>query len=1031
MGKRFNLIEAAMKRKQICFAITAVLIVFGVYALIFMPRQEFPEFTIRQGVIIGVMPGASSEQVENELTKPMENYLFSYQEINKGLTYSHSKDGMMIIYVEVNEEVAEPKMFWNKLKHGISDLKRSLPPEVLGIWTNDDFGNTSAILVSFESDSKSYRELESWAKQFEDRVRALKSVSRISRIGMQNEEIKVCLKNEKLSYYNIKPLVVLSMLKSEGGVSYGGSIDDGNSVLPVHFSSKYRTLEDLSEQIVYSDPAGNVIRLKDIATITRGMKEPDSYITNNGRKCILVSLEMLNGYNIVMFGEDVRTILDEIREKLPPDISIGTIANQPDVVDTAVMHFLREFGIAILAVIFVTFLLLPIRVSTIAGLTIPITILVSLGILYLIGIQFHTVSLASLILVLGIVVDDSVVIIDNYVEKLDEGLSPWEAAKRSATELFLPVFTATFAILGAFLPLYIFMTGAGRDFIYSLPVTIATALITSLLVAYFLVPYICYKTIRKGLKRDVKKRRSVLDLMQAAYDKTIELVFKIPKMTIIFAAAITVVGVFLGVNIKRELFPKMERNQFAVEIYLPVGASLARTEAVVKDCEARIMKDKRVTSVTSFIGTSSPRFHTLYAPNMPAKNYAQMIVNTTSDRATVEMLDEYNEKLKNLYPGVYIKLKQLDMQFSKYPIEIRLSGDSINLLRSVGEEVAAIFRQNKNVLWVKNDYENQSQSLNYEINRYEANRLGFTQSMIGTYMAISGKGFPVTTLWEGEYPVDVVVTKEQTSDKPDFEFNSLYMSPLFTPGIVPFRQVASLKPEWNEGVVVRRNGVRTLTVGVEVVRGVYPSDVFNAEKEKVETLKLPAGVKLEFGGEKEFENMYYKMFGKSIALGILLILFILLFQFRTMKSVVLIMITIPLSLFGAAVGLIIMGYPFGFTSFVGLMSLSGVVVRNGIILVDYAGQLRREQGMSVREAAMAAGKRRLRPIFLTSAAAAIGVLPMLIFRSLLWAPVATVLCFGLLFSMVLTLYSLPILYWYFFKSEDNQSNMNNPVVSHE
>jgi len=403
---------------------------------------------------------------------------------------------------------------------------------------------------------------------------------------------------------------------------------------------------------------------------------------------------------------------------------------------------------------------------------------------------------------------------------------------------------------------------------------------------------------------------------------------------------------------------------------------------------------------------------------MPAENYAQMIVNTSSTDVTTELLDEYAPKYLNFYSNAMVRFKQLDFQFTKAPVEVRVIGDSINQIKEVGKEISAIFRKNKGVSYVSTDWETPRQIIRYNINRTEANRLGFTQTDLSAYLATSQKGYPVTTIWEEDYPVDVVLTKQKNGIQNDFEFNDLYVSSLFTSSVIPFRQIATATPDWSEGTIVRRNGVRTLTVEADIKRDALAADIIAKERAQIDALKLPNGVKIEYGGENEQQGLYYSMFAKSIFLGIVSIFLIIMFQFKTAKSTLLIMITIPLSLFGAVFGLIVTGYPFGFTSFVGLMSLSGVVVRNGIILVDYANQLRRDSNVSVLEAAILAGKRRMRPIFLTSAAAAVGVIPMIIFKSLLWAPLASVLCFGLLFSMLLTLFVLPVLYWYFYRKED-------------
>ncbi len=573
MKNKFNIIESAMKYKQIAILISTLLVAFGAYALFVMPRQEMPEFVIRQGVVVAAMPGATSEQIENQLAVPIENYLFGFKEVNKKKTYSQSKEGIVYIFVELNENVDQPSQFWSKLKHGLNDLKSSLPSDLYGIFVNDDFGNTSAVLISLESDTKSYKELNDISKILESRLRKVESISKLNRLGMQNEVINIYLQPEKLSYYGIKPLMIMMNFKSEGAVAYGGSIKNNRIEMPIHISSKYKTVEDIGEQIIFNDPNGNIIRLKDVSTIRREMKETDSYITNNRTKCMLLSIEMLEGNNIVQFGEEVSHIIKEYQSELPKGVKINQIANQPKIVDESIVDFLKEFGIAILAVIMVTLLLLPFRVATVAGTTIPIAILISMGVLYLFKVQLDTVTLAALIIVLGMVVDNSIVVLDNYVEKLDHKISPWRAAVESATELFIPVFTATLIIICTFAPLALFMTGIGKDFIQAFPITIAVALITSLIVAVILVPIMCFALIKKGIHNHDEdqntQKKSILDYMQIAYDKSLEFAFTKPKTTVVLAFSTVLIGLVLMGQLPQELYPKMDRNQFAVEIYLP------------------------------------------------------------------------------------------------------------------------------------------------------------------------------------------------------------------------------------------------------------------------------------------------------------------------------------------------------------------------------------------------------------------------------------------------------------------------------
>ncbi|MBX2932037.1 MAG: efflux RND transporter permease subunit [Chitinophagaceae bacterium] len=1016
--KNFNIIELAMKHKQIAIIITSIFVLFGVFSLIVMPRNEFPEFTIRQGLIIGVYPGATSAQVEEQLATKVESFLYGFEEVNREKSYSISKEGMLIVFVEVNNNVKDPDAFWDKIKFGLNNLKAELPPQVLALIANNDFGNTSAILLTVQSDSKTYKELDRELKVIETELRKIKAVSKVKHFGLTQEQITIYPDNDKLAYYAVKPMSVLIAAQLEGAVYYGGELDNAEQITPIHIPATYNTEEDIKNQIVYTDPAGNVIRVKDVARVVREYPKPDAYIKNNGTNSLLISLEMQPGNNIVAFGKTVDETLQSLKGKISPDVQVSKIADMPQAVGHSITHFLKEFAIAIFAVIIVTMLLLPFRVAAVAGATIPISIFITIGILYALGVELHTVSLAGLIVVLGMVVDNAIVVLDGHIEKLDHKETPWNAAWKSAKELFVPVFSATMAIIATYVPMVFFLDGMVGDFVGSLPITIGVALITSLLIACLLVPYMSYVFIKKGIKKeqDKPKKKSLLDWVQKFYDSTLEWAFRIPKTTILLGIFSVALGGLILALVPRQLFPKVDRNQFAVEIYLPEGSTLEQTAFVSDSLEQMLMKDKRVVNVAAFIGTSSPRFHTTYAPNFPSKNYAQLVVNTQTADDALAILNEYETKYRNLFPNAYVRMKQLDLLSTTAPIEVRISGDNIDTIKTLAQQVKTVMEKNENIIWARTDYLNPRQGISIQVNDETANRLGLTKGVVATSLAAGLSGLPIGTIWEGDYPISIKLMNEpQQKNSFDDIGNQNVTSPL-TGATVPVRQLAtSITNDWSEGQIIRRNGTRTITVRADVKRGVLPYKVLSDLKTQIKKLYKDEQVTLSYGGEEESEVENYIPLAKALFAGVLLIFFILLFQFKNPKLVFLVMMTMPLSFLGAALGLTITGYPFGLTSFLGIMSLMGIVVRNGIILIDYAEELRSKNGMSLSNAAIAAGKRRMRPIFLTSFAAAVGVVPMIVSGSTLWGPLGAVVCFGLLVSMILTLYMLPVMYQQLFK----------------
>ncbi|MCX6271110.1 MAG: efflux RND transporter permease subunit [Bacteroidetes bacterium] len=942
--KKIDIIAGAMRNRNIVIIIAAVFMIAGVVALIRMPRNEYPQFTIRQGVIVGVYPGASSAEVEDQLTRTVENYIFGYQEVNKKKTYSQSKEGMMYIFVELNDNVKNADQFWSKLKHGLSEMKMTLPSGVLALFANADFGDTSALLITLSSESSSYKELEKQLKRLEAECRKIPATSKIKHYGLQKEKIFVNVKPELLNEYNIKTISLLGSYRMEGMVNYAGTLKDKKNDLAVHLPASYESEKDLADQIVYSDPLGNIVRLKNIATIERRYEDPDSYIKQNGKKTILLSLEMQPGNNIVEFGQDVDKALSTFEKSCPKDITVSKISELPKYVNDSIRNFMFEFLIAIIAVVAVTMLLLPLRIASVAGITVPISVLITLALLYFFGVELHMVSLASLIVVLGMIVDNSIVVIDNHVEKVDHRGSPWHAAIRSAKELFIPIVTATLAIMAAYIPLGFMLPGTAGEFVYSIPLVVSIALIVSIMVATLLVPYLNFLFIKKGLSstKSPKRRKSFLDILQQWFDNRLETAFRHPKIVVTSVLALLVISVILFKGLEQQLFPEVERNQFAVEIYLPTGSSIEKTAVIVDSIGNTLMRDKRVTNVTSFIGTSSPRFHVVYAPQMPAPNYGQLLVNTISDKATRGVVKDYNKKFAESFVNAHVSMKVLALTNCKNPIEIRISSDSIKDIRLVERKVNDIIKGTRHIHWVHNDWDQKQQNIMVNLDRDKANRMGFSKTYVSTSLMIGLEGLPLTTIWENDYPVEVRLSQVTDSVKSIKTLENQTVTSPVSFKATPLRSFASFTPEWTEGTIMHRNGDRTLTVLVENEPEVAATTVFDEMKPKIDKIQLPEGTTIVYGGEYEGQKDVFNPMIVALCISIVVIFFILLFQFKKVKLSLLILSTMLLPLPGAALGLVLMGYPFSLTAFIGITSLCGLVVRNGIILIDYLVKLREQ-----------------------------------------------------------------------------------------
>lgn len=1019
-NKKRNIVEWVMHYRQIIILVTCCLVAFGVYSLPQMQKNEFPDFTIRQGIVIAAAPGNTVDEMVEQVTKPLEDYIFTYKEVKKEKTFSTTRDGLVFIQVELVDELNNKDEFWSKFKHGIAAFKSQLPQNVLAVQVMDDFGDTSAMLLTMESKDKTYRELSDYMDNLKDRLRNVNSVGRLTVSGERKEQISIYLDPAKLTQYGLNEQMVASQLFAKGFVTTGGRIQTPDYILPVHVDKSYNTIYDVQQQIVYSDLDGNNIRLKDIARVVKEYPHADSYIKNNGTKCILLSIEMKKGKNIVKMGEDVNKVLEEFKKEIPSEVEMYLVTNQAQVVGDSVENFLHELVIAIVAVVVVVMLLLPMRVALVAASTIPITIFISLGLFYAFGIELNTVTLAALIVTLGMIVDNSIVIIDSYLEKIGEGMSRWHASIYSATHFFKSIFSATLAISITFFPFLIVIPGMIHDFLLSFPWSILLILGISLLVAMLLVPFMQFWFIRKPVPH-TKKGFSFMDVLQRFYNKILDACFAHPYITMCMGLGSIIVGVLLMGKLPQKLMPVADRNQFAIEIYLPTGTAVERTAVVADSIENVLRKDARVVSVTSFIGCSSPRFHTAYAPQIGGTNYSQLIVNTLGNEETVELLDEYSAKYTNAFPEARVRFKQISFSQAVYPVELRLSGQNLDSLKFVAGKYLALLRNMPEVELAQTNFSEPQTSMKVVLKEDEASRLGINNMQVETTLAMRyGNGVPLSNVWEGDYNIPITL-KSEKADKADYSDLSDEMIPVIGGlGNVPLRQVAEVVPSVKDGQIVRRNGIYTITVMSDVRRDVNVTAFTASMKKKLATIPLPEGVTLAYGGDDEQDNENLPPIMSALAIAAFIIFFILLAHFKKISIALLIFLSMTLCLFGTAVGVLVQGVDFGMTCTLGIISLMGIIVRNGIIMIDYAEELRATEKLCVRDAIYHSAQRRMRPIFLTSAAASMGVIPMILGKSGLWMPMGTVICYGTLITMLFLLTVLPISYMLMFRGSTSK-----------
>ena len=1000
-----------MRNFRITFLIVGCLFVFGIYALARIPKQEFPEYTIRQGVVVGVYPGATAEEVEEQLAKPLEQFLMTYKEVKRAKTTSTSQNGMCYVMVELNDDVNDKDEVWSKVKHGLAAFKMQLPAGVAAVVTNDDFGDTSALLITLESDTRSYRELKGYMDDLSDRLRRIESVSNLRPYGVQQEQISVYVDHARLAAYGIGEKVLSAALAAQGLTPLGGSVSNAETETPIHIAPSLAGEREVAEQIVWSDPEGHVLRVKDVARVVREYDDPDSYIRNNGHRCVLLSLEMQAGNNIVEYGREVDEVLHAfIEEELPADVSVQRIADQAKVVGDSVHSFLRDLFVAMAIIIVVMMLLFPLRSAIVAALTIPMSTFISVGMMYLCGIPLNTVTLAALVVVLGMIVDNSIVVIDGYLDYLGRGHSRWFAAVESAREFFPSLLLATICICMIFYPILFTMTGMMGDFLTWFPWTITINLMVSLLLAVMVIPFLEILIIPAvHVRRD--GRRSFTDRVHDVYRRVLAWTFRHGWLTISLGAASVAVSLLIATQLKFRMVPFADRDQFAVEIYLRPDTPLERTGAVADSVYRALRADERVKSVTSFVGCSSPRFQMSYAPQIAGKNYAQFIVNTTSVDDTESILDEYADAWADRFPEAYVKFKQLDYQ-NVPSLEFRFYGSDIDSLRAAADRLMARMRQMPELQWVHTDYEDPRAIAEVRLDPVTASQLGITRTVVAANMALASGDVAVGSVWEGDYRLPVVLKRDaRLGERSLSDIGDTYVSSP-VPGVsVPLRQIADVEPAWSQSKIVHRNGMRCITVTADLKRGANAMRMTSRISRMLkDEIPLPPGVETELGGAHEFDAETLPPIAAGLSISLVIIFFFILVNFRKFGITLVVMASMSLCLFGAMVGLWIADFTIGLTSVLGFITLLGMIVRNVILMYQHAEDKRKVCHWSGKLAAYDAGKRRMVPIFLTTATTAVGVVPMMLGGSTFWAPVGVTIFAGGIGSLILVVTILPVLY---------------------
>lgn len=1003
----------------------------GLSTFLDMSRREDPELTTRTAVVSCVWPGASALKIDELVVDVLESAIQRVDEVDE--IHSTSQAGSAIIKVTLDDMVNEPDQIWDELRNEIGAVQGLLPTGSRTPVVNSNFGDVSALcLTMFQvappgdpdgTISKVYtdRELEIFAEMIEDEIETLDSVSGVTIYGLAEERIYLEVKSGEWAKLGISPADLRSALDDRNIVVASGELETPGGRFLLRSSGELESLDDFGDVVVGVNEDQSPLLLRDLPIeVRRGLEDPINQrvrFVDEGRRiprAVLLGVEMKAGSNVVEMGTEVMARLAEMRaRRLPPDIDFATINDLPTQVDNLVKDFVDNLWQAVLVVLLVALLMMGWRPALVMAAAVPLCMVTAIAVVPIFGVELEQFSIASLIIALGMIVDNAIVVSDQATALLNDGESRFKAAMRGASDLSIPILTSTMTTIAAFLPL-LTIPGNTGEYIQSLPIVVSCTLLASYFVAMMVTPILCFWLLRPS-KQVEKKESAVLGL----YDKLIGLCLRAKAVTLGLAVLGVLGSLSLVPAIGNQFFPGGERNQFFVHFRLPYGSTLDQTAAIVEQVEdlvletAQTEKDgeafNRLRNAYTFLGSGGPRLMMTMDPEDPSPRYALMVVNTTDPKISVDWAQELRERVAGI-PGARIDVRNfvlgppLDL-----PVEYRISGPDPDVLRATGDRMVQALRTVPGTLDPYHDWGNSSYQVEVDIDNQRVELAGLSNRMVADSLNTVIAGYQLTDFREGDYTVPVVLRldAEERSDLRTLE--EIYVGG--GEQKLPLSSIARVTTSWQPSAMVRFNRARAIIAGSQVQAGFLATGVSASARSALQTIvdELPEGYKLEELGEQKESAESQERIGQALIYSMALILLVLVAQYNSLAKPVVVLAAVPLALIGALLGLFVTGWPLGFMPTLGIVSLAGVVINNSILLIDFIqGEV--ASGTELHTAVRTAGKVRMKPILLTTLTTIGGMLPLALFGGPMWAGMSYAIIFGLGCSTVLTLVVVPTIY---------------------
>ena len=1016
--KKFNLADWALRHKSIIYYFIAVLLTFGIFSFTHMGRMEDPDFTMRTMVVGVSWPGASPQQMSDQVTDKLEEKLRDLPGVD--YTKSFTDGSKSVIYINLKEDLPSNKIrpAWEEARNMINDEWKSLPSGVQGPSINDRFDDVYGTIYALSGDEFSYEEKRQQAENLKRQLLSVPNVKKITLIGVQEKSLDVTINKDKLASYQVSTQQLLTALKQQSAMVPAGMVNTDTNNVYLRINGVFDSVDAVKNMPIRIN--NQTIRLGDIADVTMTYKDPSSpQFYYEGKPAIGIAISMDAGANNIEFGKAIDTKLKELKTTIPAGLSLDQVSNQPHIVKESIGDFSQSLFEAIAIVLLVSFASLGIRTGIVVALTIPVVVSTTFVLMYENGIYLHKVSLGALILALGLLVDDAIIVVEMMSVKLEEGFNHWRAATFAYESTAFPMLSGTLITCAGFLPLAL-AEGMVAEFTKSLSIVVFMVLILSWIASVLVSPVLGYKIIENKAEKpesEWTRRNHIMHRLKtvfyARFESLLHWALGHHKAVLLLTLGAFILSLLSFPLIKQEFFPSSTRNEIIVSMQFPQSSSIDYIQNQAKSLDALLKDNEHIDHFTTYVGEGSPRFVLTLEPELPRANFMQTIIVTKSLEDRDALFKDLQDQLNDQYPSALINMQFVQIgPPSKYPVMLRVSGPDASEVKTIANDVKAKMQEDKDLHNIAFDWPDTEPVAQIHIDPDKARMLGINSYAVSLHLQSLLSGTKSGEYYEGNQTIPVTF---RLSGNENHNLAALSSLPIQTGNgsYVPLSQIATISMSQEEGIIWHRNMMPTISIHANVGPGVLGNaktkEIYNKLAEYRQD--LPTGYTIDLDGSAEKSVTAVQKLLVPMPIMLFAIMTILMFQLKRIALMFMALFTAPLGLIGVVLALNITRTPLGFMAILGIIALSGMIIRNSIILLDQI-EIHRAEGQSAREAIINSATLRFRPIMLTAIAAILGMIPLM--GSVFWSPLAIAFSGGLLVATILTLIVLPVMYatWY-------------------